>query len=79
MPAVPDGFTVELYAEIEAPRMMVYAPNGDLFVTSSAIHTITVLRDRNQDGVFETRSSTTAISMSAIPARSCATSTRRET
>jgi glucose/arabinose dehydrogenase len=56
MPAVPDGFTAELYAEIEAPRMMVYAPNGDLFVTSSAINTITVLRDRNQDGVFETRS-----------------------
>ena len=55
MPKVPDGFTVELYADIDAPRMMVYAPNGDLFVTSSAINTITVLRDANQDGVFETR------------------------
>jgi glucose/arabinose dehydrogenase len=55
MPAVPAGFTVSVYAEMRAPRMMVYAPNGDLFVSSPATNTITVLRDANNDGVFEAR------------------------
>ena len=55
MPAVPPGFTVSVYAELQAPRMMVYAPNGDLFVSSPTTHTITVLRDANNDGVFEAR------------------------
>jgi glucose/arabinose dehydrogenase len=36
--------------------MMVYAPNGDLFVSSPAANNITVLRDANNDGVFEERS-----------------------
>src|SRR5215207_10704 len=31
MPTVPAGFTVTTYAELMTPRMMVYAPNGDLF------------------------------------------------
>src|SRR5262249_60500487 len=56
MPIVPAGFTVSLYAEMRAPRMMVYAPNGDLFVSSPASNSITVLRDANNDGVFEARS-----------------------
>jgi glucose/arabinose dehydrogenase len=56
MPTVPQGFTVSVYAELRAPRMMVYAPNGDLFVSSPATNTITVLRDTNNDGVFEQRS-----------------------
>src|ERR1044071_8193019 len=55
MPIVPAGFTVSVYAEVRAPRMMVYAPNGDLFVSSPATNTITVLRDANNDGVFEAR------------------------
>jgi glucose/arabinose dehydrogenase len=55
MPTVPAGFTVSVYAELQAPRMMVYAPNGDLFVSSPGAHTITVLRDANNDGVFESR------------------------
>jgi glucose/arabinose dehydrogenase len=55
MPTVPAGFTVSVYAELPSPRMMVYAPNGDLFVTSPATNTITVLRDANNDGVFEAR------------------------
>jgi glucose/arabinose dehydrogenase len=55
MPAVPTGFTVSVYAEMRAPRMMVYAPNGDLFVSSPATNSITVLRDANNDGVFEAR------------------------
>ena len=56
--SVPAGFTVSVYAELPAPRMMVYAPNGDLFVSSPAPNTITVLRDANNDGVFEARRST---------------------
>jgi len=56
MPTVPPGFTVSLFAELQAPRMMVYAPNGDLFVSSPAAQAITVLRDANNDGVFEQRS-----------------------
>ena len=55
MPVVPAGFTVSVYAELQAPRMMVYAPNGDLFVSSPAANNITVLRDANNDGVFEAR------------------------
>jgi glucose/arabinose dehydrogenase len=50
LPKVPDGFTVSVYAELQAPRMMVYAPNGDLFVSSPAANSITVLRDANNDG-----------------------------
>ena len=56
MPVAPSGFTVSVYAEMPAPRVMVYAPNGDLFVSSPASNTITVLRDANNDGVFEARS-----------------------
>jgi len=53
LPKVPDGFTVSVYAELPQPRMMVYAPNGDLFVSSPAANTITVLRDANNNGVIE--------------------------
>ena len=53
MPKVPAGFTVTSYAEVRSPRMMVYAPNGDLFVSSPGTNSITVLRDANSDGVFE--------------------------
>ncbi len=56
VPTVPAGFAVSLFAEIQAPRLMVYAPNGDLFVSSPAANNITVFRDANNDGVFETRS-----------------------
>ena len=56
LPKVPDGFTVSVAAELQAPRMMVYAPNGDLFVSSPAANAITILRDANNDGVFEQRS-----------------------
>jgi glucose/arabinose dehydrogenase len=55
MPSVPAGFTISTYAELPSPRMMVYAPNGDLFVSSPGTNTITVLRDANNDGTFEAR------------------------
>src|SRR5688572_9565515 len=53
LPKVPDGFTVAVYAELPTPRMMAYAPNGDLFVSSPAANSITVLRDANNDGRIE--------------------------
>ena len=56
LPKVPDGFTVSVYAELPTPRQMVYAPNGDLFVSSPADNSITVLRDKNNDGVVDERS-----------------------
>src|SRR6185503_18374366 len=55
LPRVPAGFTVASYAELRGPRMMVYAPNGDLFVSSPSTNSIFVLRDANHDGVFESR------------------------
>jgi len=56
LPKVPAGFSVASYAELRGPRMMVYAPNGDLFVSSPSTNSIVVLRDANHDGVFEARS-----------------------
>jgi glucose/arabinose dehydrogenase len=56
MPTAPPGFTVSEYAELQGARMMVYAANGDLFVSSPTTNSITVLRDANQDGTFEARS-----------------------
>src|SRR5262249_55569247 len=49
--------------------MMVYAPNGDLFVSSPVTNTITVLRDTNNDGVFEQRSVFAGGSIAAAPPR----------
>src|SRR4051794_30817235 len=54
-PTVPAGFSVASYAELRGPRMMVYAPNGDLFVSSPSTNSIFVLRDANNDGLFESR------------------------
>jgi len=57
MPKVPAGFTVDVYFDnIQAPRMMEWAPNGDLFVTQTQPNTVAVLRDTNNDGIAETRS-----------------------
>ena len=55
LPLVPDGFSVASYAELRGPRMMVYAPNGDLFVSSPTTNSIFVLRDTDHDGVIEAR------------------------
>ena len=56
IPTAPSGFTVSEYADLRGPRMMVYAPNGDLFVTSPTTNSIHVFRDANHDGTFEARS-----------------------
>lgn len=54
-PTVPAGFTVSVYAELQGARMMTYAPNGDLFVSSPSTNAIHVLRDTGNDGTFEAR------------------------
>lgn len=74
LPTVPAGFSVASYAEVRGPRTMVYAPNGDLFVSSPSTNAIYVLRDANHDGVFEAREvfadGTTAPAPPAPPAPS---------
>src|SRR5215207_5368265 len=68
MPVVPAGFTISLYAEMPAPRMMVYSPNGDLFVSSPQSNNIRVFRDANNDGTFESQGIYAAPPAAAAPA-----------
>jgi glucose/arabinose dehydrogenase len=50
-PKAPAGFIVELYAgKLKAPRVLVTAPNGDIFVAESKTDRISVLRDSDGDG-----------------------------
>ncbi len=45
LPRVPDGFTVEKFAEnLSAPRILRTAPNGDVFVAETAAGRVKVLR-----------------------------------
>jgi len=54
MPQVPEGFRVERFAfNLVNPRMIVTAPNGDLFLAESQANRIRVLRDANCDGMPE--------------------------
>ena len=51
MPKVPAGFVVEQYAaNLQNPRKMVLAPNGDLFIAESGAGRIHVLRGVGPDG-----------------------------
>ena len=55
-PKVPDGFSVGIYADdLQAARMMEWAPNGDLFVSQTGANSISVLRDTNNDGTPDMR------------------------
>ena len=59
-PTAPEGFTVTKFADgFENPRWTYIAPNNDIFVVESGTRTsknqITVLRDKDKDGKFETR------------------------
>ncbi|MEM7120525.1 MAG: PQQ-dependent sugar dehydrogenase [Pseudomonadota bacterium] len=48
---VPDGFEVNIFAEdLDHPRWMTIAPNGDVFLAQTRPGRITVLRDTNGDG-----------------------------
>ncbi|MEO8239750.1 MAG: sorbosone dehydrogenase family protein [Flavobacterium sp.] len=60
MPKAPEGFTVSKFADgLENPRWTYIAPNNDIFVVESGTRTsknqITVFRDADKDGKFETR------------------------
>lgn len=59
-PKAPEGFTVTKFADgFENPRWTYIAPNNDIFIvesgTRSSKNQITVLRDKDKDGKFETR------------------------
>ncbi|HEV7999628.1 MAG TPA: sorbosone dehydrogenase family protein [Planctomycetaceae bacterium] len=50
-PKAPEGFTVTEFAtQLEEPRVIVRAPNGDLFLAESRANRIRVLRDADGDG-----------------------------
>jgi glucose/arabinose dehydrogenase len=51
LPKVPEGFTASLFANnLDNPRKIITAPNGDIFVASSNPGQIQVLRDSDGDG-----------------------------
>ncbi len=50
----PAGFTITKYAEkVGKPRMLVVAPNGDVYASDRDQGTVLLLRDANQDGQAE--------------------------
>lgn len=61
---VPEGFCIRRFTRVVAPRVMAFAPNGDLFVTSPGYSTpggspvgrgaIMRFTDANRDGVADT-------------------------
>lgn len=59
-PKAPEGFTVIRFAsDLKNPRTTYAAPNNDVFIVESNTHNsanrITILRDRDKDGNYETR------------------------
>jgi glucose/arabinose dehydrogenase len=54
LPKAPHGFTVNEFASgFNEPRVIVTAPNGDIFLAESRAGRIRVLRDANGDGKAE--------------------------
>src|SRR5574341_2396394 len=46
LPKAPAGFSVDIYVDnIAGPRIMEWAPNGDLFVSQTQQNAVAVLRD----------------------------------
>jgi glucose/arabinose dehydrogenase len=54
---VPNGFQISVYAEgeLQQPRGLLQAPNGDVFVSESQPNRISILRDANNDGKVDER------------------------
>jgi glucose/arabinose dehydrogenase len=51
LPKVPPGFVVELFTtDVQKPRMIRTAPDGDLFVVESAAGRVKVVRGADRDG-----------------------------
>ena len=56
MPTAPEGFTVTKFAgDLDAPRWIYIAPNNDIFVSESYADRLTIFRDSDKDGTYETR------------------------
>jgi glucose/arabinose dehydrogenase len=60
MPVAPEGFSVSRFADgLDHPRWIYVGPNGDVFVSESdtrrSANRITLLRDQDKDGRYETR------------------------
>jgi len=56
MPVAPEGFVVTKFAEkLDNPRWTYIAPNNDIFVSESEADRISIFRDKDKDGQFETR------------------------
>lgn len=54
-PSVPEGFEVSVFTEGDYtyPRLMIEAPNGDLFLSDYRAEKIYLLRDANKDGKID--------------------------
>src|SRR5262249_25655528 len=53
-PKAPEGFKVTEFAKgFRVPRVIVRAPNGDLFLAESGANRLRVLRDEDGDGTPE--------------------------
>ena len=56
LPAVPDGFHVNVFAkDFKVPRFLTVAPNGDVFVTDTGAGQVIVLRDAQHTGGAQQR------------------------
>ncbi len=57
LPQVPPGFQVNVFADgLQNARWLTVAPNGDVFLSEPEAGRITLLRDANNDGVAEVKS-----------------------
>ena len=57
-PQAPKGFKVELYATgLGNPRLLMTAPNGDLFLADSQANKILVFRESGRTGRRSSRGS----------------------
>ena len=51
---LPAGFKITIFAKLDnAPRMMVFDKNGNLFVSSAQNNQVLMLPDDNRDGLAE--------------------------
>ena len=55
-PTAPKGFAVKKFAgDLDNPRWIYIGPNNDVFVAESYADRITIFRDKDKDGNYETR------------------------
>jgi glucose/arabinose dehydrogenase len=53
---LPPYFRIKAWAtNLQNPRMMLLAPNGDVFLSEPDAGLVTILRDKNEDGVADQR------------------------